>query len=83
MAEIFNTTINRIVDVPDGAVDAYLAQDAYRKVTKADRTPDVPDTISRTEHDALVAQAVADALTKAAVDAETAAQAAATPPVGA
>lgn len=37
--QIFNSTIGQIVDVPDEAVDAYLAQDAYRRVKKSDYGP--------------------------------------------
>lgn len=75
--EIFNTTTNSIVDVPEEAVDAYLAQPAYRKVSKADRNrtapvaaPDDPDTVtvSSTEYERRIQEAVSEALAGAEAD---------------
>lgn len=74
MSQIFNTTINRIVDVPDESVGAYLAQSAYRKVKPSDRTVagDTDTiTVSRTEYEARVQQGVAAELAKAAADTQT------------
>ena len=76
MAQIFNTTINRIVDVPDESVGAYLAQSAYRKVKASDPAapPDTDTvTISRADFEARVQEAVAAAL--AGTEAENAGKA--------
>lgn len=51
--EIFNTSTKQIVEVPDDAADAYLAQTTYRKVKPTDRVPEEPDTVSRAEFTAL------------------------------